>query len=1351
LHSSTGRWPDNLQEGAAIDPVSSTSNTVTFGRWLKQLRKEYGYTQDELAQQVGCSVVTIRRIEDGTRRPSRQLAELLAARLEIPPGEIASFLQSARTDALKPTHPLPSQAAAPLHLVPLGEAGLPNPYKGLRAYREVDAPDFFGREALTARLLARLSDRDPLVRFLAVVGPSGSGKSSVVRAGLIPALRRSGVPVPGLVPGVPEPPGAPRPAPLMVAELVPGSHVMEELEAALLRVAVNPPASLIEQLQADERGLARAVKRVLPADDDSELLLVIDQFEEIFTLVPDEHVRSLFLKSLYAAITGPRSRLWVIVTLRADFYDRPLLYEVTCELMRQRTELVTPLTPEELHHVIVGPAQRAGVAVDPDLVATIQSDVTEQPGMLPLLQYALTELFEHREAGLMTLAAYRAGGGVTGAISRRAEAIYAALDPAEQQETRQLFLRLVSLGEGAEDTRRRVRRTELASAARDEEALDRVLDVFGRYRLLTFDRDSVTRGPTVEVAHEALIKSWSRLREWLDAGRADLRVQRQLMSAAGDWAAAEQDPSFLASGARLAQFHALEEGVDQPEGIALTAEERAYLQASASEQEAHDRLERERRDHELALQKRAASRLRVLVAGLATFLMVAAALAAFAFAQQAEADIQRRQAQNSAILERYSAATAVANEAQANAQREQAQANFTRAEAQRLAAEANRLLQARGNAEVIALLSVRSMTTRYSTQGDAALAAATLLSYPSRIFTTGHDDLRRVAFSPDGKMAVTCGWDNTARLWDMETGAQVRRFDGHTAAVWSVAFSPDGRYLLTGSGRGDQTARLWDVATGSEVRRFSGHTASVLAVVFSPDGTYALTGGGDATVRLWDVRTGDQLRMYAGHTGPVRTVAFSAGGEMVLTASEDQTARLWDAASGEQLRTYWGHTSAVWAARFSPDGVHIVTAGADDTLRLWVAQTGAEVRQFTGHTGGVMDVAFAPDGKTLLSGGFDATARVWDVQTGAELRRLTGHDAWIWGVAYSPDGRYALTGADDDSARLWDLQLMDGLPVFRGHVGLVQALAYTPDGAHVLTGGQDHTVRLWDALTGEPVQTFKGHTDTVGGVAVSPDGRYVLTSSEDKTARLWDAQSGLELSRFSRPIYPMSKVAFSPDPRFALASGANGDEGTWMLEAGTGREIRHFAGGSGPIAISPDGKYLLLGTEEGSARLWEVATAAPLRQFGDAARVVNAVAFAPNGKFVITGSTDNIVQSWDVRTGTEIRRFIGHNSLITSVAMSPDGRYVLTASADGTARLWDASTGAALRVLAGHGASVNQAAFSPDGRYLLTAGDDGTARLWHVDYHDVISYLCSRLQRDFSNDEREQYSIGDKARTCPDS
>ena len=455
-----------------------------------------------------------------------------------------------------------------------------NPFKGLRAFNEADTENFFGRETLVQQLLARLGEGGELSRFLAVIGPSGSGKSSVVRAGLIPALRRGGLP------------GSEN---WFVVDMLPGKHPFEELEASLLRVAVNPPQSLLAQLKDGNRGLLRAVHRILPADNSVELVLVIDQFEEMFTLVEDEAERALLLESIANAVMDERSRLRVIVTLRADFTDKPLRYVDFGEMMNRRFEFVLPLTTDEVERAVAGPAQRVGLKLEKGLVSTIIREAGNQPGTLPLLQYALSELFEKREGRTLTNKAYREIGGVLGALGRSAESIFKNLNEAEQSAARQLFLRLVTLGEGTEDTRRRVLREELEGLTMDHGPWSMVMDRFGKARLLTFDHDPITRGATIEVAHEALLREWARLRNWLTESRADVRSQRQLAHAAQEWEGAKRDPSFLLTGARLEQF----EGWATGTSVALTNAEQEFLSAGIAERDRRESEERARQQREL--------------------------------------------------------------------------------------------------------------------------------------------------------------------------------------------------------------------------------------------------------------------------------------------------------------------------------------------------------------------------------------------------------------------------------------------------------------------------------------------------------------------------------------------------------------------------------------------------------------------------------------------------------------------------------------------------------------------------------------------------------------------------------
>src|ERR687888_668720 len=492
-----------------------------------------------------------------------------------------------------------------------------NPYKGLRAFGESDAEHFFGRDALVAQLVGAVAEH----RLVAVVGPSGIGKSSVVKAGLVPALRNGALP------------GSER---WLVADLFPGAYPFEDLAAALLRVAVERPDDLVEELARDELGIRRVAKRVLPAG--SELLLVVDQFEELFTLTSDEDVRRRFLDGLTALAADPRAPVRVVVTLRADFLDHPLRYPKFGELLGAGLVTVPAPSEDELAEAVERPAATVGVRFEPGLVSQIVADVHNQPGALPLLQYALTELFAARTSDLLALEGYRATGGVVGALGRRAEELYARLDTPARRACRQVFLRLVSVDPAGQDTRRRVRTRELRALEIEADALEAILDRYGEHRLLSFDREPLTRTPTVEVAHEAILDQWERLRTWIAERREDLLLHRRLVEAVAEWEESDRDPEYLPREGRLAQFEAWAGATD----LALTAAEREFL---AEARAAAD-----------AAARRRARRRRAILAGFALLAAAASVLAAFAL-------VLRGHARNEARLQkaRQLAASAEAN------------------------------------------------------------------------------------------------------------------------------------------------------------------------------------------------------------------------------------------------------------------------------------------------------------------------------------------------------------------------------------------------------------------------------------------------------------------------------------------------------------------------------------------------------------------------------------------------------------------------------------------------------------------------------------------------------------------
>jgi WD40 repeat protein/transcriptional regulator with XRE-family HTH domain len=1239
----------------------SPESFQTFGDLLKYLRRRERITQIELSINVGYSEEQISRLEKNQRRPNLSALKALfipALHLENEPEFIARFLELAQS-ARQEDAPAPGIA----------------PYKGLLFFDEPDAEQFFGRETLTAHLAGRVNDliMDSSSRFLAVVGASGSGKSSLVRAGLVVALKQAGWDTRVFTPGP------------------------------------NPFEALEIQLELDQDPV-----------QSERLLILVDQFEETFTLCRAESERVSFIEKLLSLSQERSRRIIVVIALRADFYSHCAQYPLLRRAIAAEQEYIGQMTAEELRRAIEEPARQNGWEFERGLVDVLLNDIGAQsagepePGALPLLSHALLATWEHRRGRTLTLDGYHASGGVRGAIAETAESIFTdQLNQQQQQLAREVFLRLTELGEGTEDTRRRAALTELVRQPTEAMQLRAVLNTLAQARLITLNEDSA------EVAHEALIREWGRLHEWLSQDREGLLLHRHLTESAREWEARRQDPAELYRGARLAQVREWVTVNDER----LNAAERAFLAASLDhEQDAMLEREEQRQREFEAIQKlaetqsSAAIQLRHRAAYLvgALVLAILAALAASVFANR-------------------------------NA------TNLTRSEAQRLAAEANSLMLNNGDTNLIALLAIRSLDMQYTPAGDSILASLTTFESPPLEFKGHTADVWGVDFSPDGKYLVTGSDDRTARLWDVATGETIRIFSGQSGGIDGVEFSPDGKYLLAGGGA-DHTARLWDVASGETVQVFSGHTGSVDDAAFAPDGKLIVTAGGeDMTVRIWDVATGETLHVLTGHTDYVPRVAFSPDGKYVLTAGAgDRTARLWDAATGKELRVFSGHTEAVVAVAFSPDGKYIATGCDDYIARVWDIASGELVREFTGHQGFVNGIAFSPDGRFLLTGSHDRTARLWDVATGEALRIFHGHTGQVQGVAFSPDGNLIATASNDRIARVWNFQTSPTGIQFTGHTEEVLQASFSPNGKLVVTASYDDTARIWDAVSAQTIKILVGHSDEVHGAVFSPDGKQILTASADRTARLWDVASGKELRRFEGHTDSVNRAIFSPDGKYVVTTSYDGTARVWDAETGQTLVtfIKHGPEHVNRVAFSADGKMVATSGDDDTARIWSPLKGKELMVFKHTDNVVG-LAFSPDGKYLVTGSSDGSVRLWEIISGKEVRRFAGHQGGAFGVAFSLDGKYVLTGGRDGTARLWDVETGEEVRRFIGHTSEVRDVAFSLDGKYIVTASFDGTARLWFTEIHNTIHAVCALLTRDLTSEERIQFGLSKEDPTCP--
>jgi WD40 repeat protein len=1122
------------------------------------------------------------------------------------------------------------------------------PYRGLASFEEEHAEFFFGRERDVQRLLEILK-ASPL---LCVVGPSGSGKSSLVRAGLVPRLRN------GVLVDVEA---------CKVCLLRPGAHPLEALATQLAPLgAGSSMQATLNDLTDDRRSLHLAVSLALGADSPgSRVLIVVDQLEEVFTLCNDEREREQFFANLLHAAFVSGGQTAVVLTIRADFYARCADYPELAQRTARSLALIVPMDEDELRQAIEEPARHVGLFLESGLMQTILDDAGSDAGALPLLEHALLEVWRRRLADQLTLDGYVEAGRVEGALAKRAESVFSNFTTEQKQIARRLMLRLTQPGEGTEDTRRRAARNELV----DDTRVNSVNEVLGRLvdaRLLTTGRDD-SGLEVVDVSHEALIRGWPRLRSWIDADRAGLLTHRRLTDAARDWDAHKRKPAALYRGPQLAGARewASEHADD------LSQLERDFLKAS------------------VAVDRRTKRRLQILAIGLAALTVTAATLAVWALDQRSDARTETAKVRSLGLV---SSSAGLRN---------------SRPDVSLLLAfEAYREspLLARSNV-LAALIAARVPGVLAILHGHTAPVNSVAFSSDKRMLASAADNTIRLwdvrthkqvgatltghtsvvsslAFDPDGRMLASAGDDGRIRLWDLRAHKQLgMTLTGHTGFVSSVAFSSDGRMLA--SAGADGKVRLWDMRThkqlGAPLR--GPIDAAFSGVAFSPDGRMLASAGADGKVRLWDMRTHKQLGApLRGHTDVVHSVAFSPDGRMLASASDDKTVRLWDVHTHKQLgKPLTGHTAMVTSVAFRPHGRVLASASGDNTISLWDVRNRRSLRVLTGHTDSVLSVAFSGDGM-IASASADSTVRLWDVRTRESLGALlTRQESVVASVAFGADPRVLASGTGDGKVRLWDVRSHKALGApLEGHTSLVRSVAFSPKARMLASASEDSSVRLWDARTREPLDPpLQGHTDVVRSVAFSPDGRTLATASDDDTIQLWNTRTHKQLGRLPRGQNgDVQSVAFSPDGRLLASGDTRGAIQFWdsRTHKALGTALKGHGGFVTSLAFSRDGRMLASASVDSTIGLWDTRTH---KRMGQALTVhprgaIESVAFGGEGATLASGHEDGKVRLWDTLTHKQLGRALsGHKRSVWSVAFSPDGRTLASASDDKTIRLWE--------------------------------------------------------------------------------
>lgn len=1203
--------------------------------------------------------------------------------------------------------------------VPLAARDDVSPYRGLQTFDEEDATLFFGREGDVQAILEQLKASS----FLAVLGPSGSGKSSIVRAGVIPALRRGTLA------------GSSR---WLIAIVRPGSRPLESLATRL--VELDPREAMqrtVDELERDERTLHLAGALALAREPEANRIVwIIDQAEELFALDPDQEQRTKFIANLVYAASIPGGSALAILTLRADFYERCAAYPALAALLARHQYLVAPMDEEDLRAAIEEPARAVGLEFESGLVDTILEDVGTEPGTLPLLEHALLELWERRRGGMLTLEAYRESGGVQGAIAQRAETIYNAFDVPRQAIVRQVLLRLTQPGSGTEDTRRRATLSEVAGRAEEVELVETVVRDLADARLLTTSADPQTGERWVDVSHEALIRGWPRLQRWLDEDRTALRVHRRITEAAEEWARFGRDDGALYRGTRLAEASEWQIANDAlPNDL-----EREFLAASVALQDLeHARRERLRR--------------RVTIASLAAAIIFLL-LAAFS-------GLQRQ--------------VALEQSAAAEEQRKVAVAERTRAEAQRQVALARQLIAQAGSQHTppdrALLLTLEANRLSSAADVRGGLFSTLERSNPDRTYLFADAAQAALAFSPDGQTIASGGSDGKLLLWDVASRKRMDELlqkDG--VPVVSIAFSPDGRTLA--SGASDGSISFWDVATRAKLGAIQAQTNSVRSLAFSPDGETVAAGGTEG-VSMWSFEDQALIGDPLATTGPAYCIAFSPDLKTLASGVDRGGTVLWDLVGRASIANLGGSASSgdlnfdvpITSVAFSPDGATLVSVDAFGAIELWDVTGRSLLYQLPQqHADLVSSVAFSSDGKILASGGSDGSIALWDVENRSGLGKpLLGHTDPVSTVAFSPDGSVLASAGGDGIVVLWDLTGRSALgSTLPGQKTIVNSVAFSPDG-EMLAAVSILDASIWDVERGTLIAKPLPEPGTfVNSVAFSPDSATLAIGEVNGQIVFWDIAREMRVGDPLRGDTGRVVVAYSPDGTTIASGGTDGTIILWDV-ATRARRGQPLIGPPDhevtSLTFSHDGKTLASSGTDGLVFLWNIAGPTPsgeplaTRPFS-----VGGVAFSSDSKTLVSAAGDGQVVFWDVASRARLGEPLRVDRRLSEVALSPDGSKLAVGggglfggTGDGALVLLDVDARSVIgEPLPGLSASVTTLAFSPDGKLLASGDFSGATILWSIDADAWSATACRIANRNLSEAEWKQY-LGDEPYhvTCP--
>ncbi|PAX53025.1 nSTAND1 domain-containing NTPase [Brunnivagina elsteri] len=1187
------------------------------------------------------------------------------------------------------------------------------PYLGLKSFSEADAQYFYGREGLTQSLINHMTTAS----HLAVIGASGSGKSSVVQAGLVSQLRLGK-----------QLAGSDK---WLIKTIRPGVHPLQVLARKLGNTRVSEQSPLVVEglLYEGVEGFVYWLR----SRPEPMVMLVVDQFEELFTLT-SEVEREGFLELLLGALRYAGDKFKLVMTLRADFIAPCLENPALANLLQTNSVLVPPrLNQDDYRSVIIQPAEQVGLQVQTGLVEVLLQELNHSVGDLPLLEFVLEQLWELRENGELTLFSYQQHlGGIAGALEKRADIVYGNLDNAAKDCAKWIFLSLTQLGEGTEDTRRRVLKSDLAVKKYPPALVERTLQALTAAKLIVMNLDeeelagigkgnienSITSLPsshvTIEVVHEILIRHWTTLKWWLEENRIRLRSQRQIEQSANLWKLHHQQADFLLQGVRLGEAEEIyvkytdELSVDIQEFIAACLDERL------------------RQENQ---QKQRLRQTQIALAVISVLGIAATGFGGFAYFQNRTAQIREINALN---------------------------------------ASSTAFLSSHQQLEglVASIKAGKQLKRFFSPSKDiqittaATLQQAILQTQEINRLQEHTDKVNAVSISPDSRLIASASDDGTVKIWNRagklittlnSTNPNITNITSsknYQNRVTSVIFSPDGKFIA--SGNTDKFINLYSI-DGKLVRTFYGHNDFVTNLAFSPDSQILVSGSRDKTIKLWQVdgTKFKNLKTINAHNGWVNTVTFSPDGKFIASSGEDNLIKLWKVEDGKLIKTFTENKDRIKRIQFTHNGKSLISASSDSKIKIWNLD-GKELQSFNSDK--VNNINLSHDGKTLVSGSTDGSIIFWDLDDIEKNRRWTqinadnscislkcmvlykAHNSQINDVAISNDGEIIVSSSDDKTVRIWNLNKWSLNKNIKKQNQTIYSIDFNPNNKDFITAGWDGTVNFWE--NNQQVKSFKAHESIISAIKFSHDGKIIATASADKTVKLWNAKTHQLIKNLTGHKDRITSINFTPNDQIIATGSSDKTAKLWQLSDG---KLLHTLIGHTEeitsISITSDGNYIATASADNTIKIWHL-NGILQRTIAAHKSLISTIAFSPDNQTLASASWDNSIKIWQVSNGKLINTLTEHSDGVTSLNFTPDSQILASASADNTIKLWNLADGTSLKTLIGYPSQINAIAFSSDTKTLVSGGETDGIMVWNLDLDNLIQQSCTKV-KDYLENNRD--------------